>query len=119
MVHPTQLERRKLERLPLKILVRIRTQESDQVELAEALNVSAGGIYFHTSANLQIGQSIECLLVFPQDLTQTVSPLLVGCQAQVLRVKKNISDGTIGVAVEVHSCDFSLQADQALGAGAS
>ena len=109
IVHMTHPERRKLARLPLEILVRIRVQGSDQVDFAETRNVSARGIYFHTNAQLKIGQDLECVLVLLEKLTRASSPMLIGCRAKVLRLNRNQSTEIIGVAVEVYSYDFSWQ----------
>jgi hypothetical protein len=105
LTHP---ERRALARFPLKVFVRIRARGGEQVHYAETRNISACGIYLHTLARLQVDEHLECVLILPQELTLTPSPLLVGCRARVLRVDR-LAAGTIGAAVEVNSYDFSWQ----------
>ena len=107
-MQPTHPERRALARFPLKVFVRIQASGAEQVHYAQTHNVSACGIYFHTLAQLQVDQHLECVLILPQELTLTASPLLVGCSARVLRVDR-LAAGTIGAAVEVNSYDFSWQ----------
>jgi hypothetical protein len=109
--HP---ERRQLGRFPLEVLVRIQIAGAEKVDFAETRNVSARGLYFHTRASLQIGQELECTLILPESLTLSPSPLLIGCRAQVLRINKDLPNGKVGVAAEVHSCDFSWQGDLAV-----
>jgi hypothetical protein len=105
LTHP---ERRAMARFPLKVFVRIQARGAEQIHYAETLNVSACGIYLHTLAHLQVDQYLECVLILPQELTLTASPLLVGCRARVLRVDP-LAAGTIGAAVEVSGYDFSWQ----------
>lgn len=105
----THPERRELARLPLEILLRLRVSGSDQMEFATTRDVSARGIYFHTHAQLHLGQDLECVLVLPEKLTQAATPILVACRAKVLRLNKNLVDKSIGVAAEVYGYDFSWQ----------
>jgi len=107
-MHLTHPERRAMARFPLKVFVRIRARGDEQVHYAETRNLSACGIYFHTLAQLEVDEHLECVLILPQELTLTPSPLLVGCRARVLRVDR-LATGTIGAAVEVNSYDFSWE----------
>jgi PilZ domain len=104
--HP---ERRKLARLPLEVFVRIQVCGANAVDFAETRNVSARGLYFHTKAQLEPGQELECVLVLPEKLTQSPSPMLVGCRGKVLRVNPQLSGEKSGVAIEIHTYDFSWQ----------
>ena len=106
LTHP---ERRELARLPLEILLWVRASGAERLEFAMTRDVSARGIYFHTHAQLQLGQELECVLVLPEKLTQASTPLLVACQAKVLRLNKASLDKPIGVAAEVYGYDFSWQ----------
>jgi hypothetical protein len=102
-------DRRKLARLPLEVFVRIQISGDDAVDFAETRNVSARGLYFHTKARLEPGQELECVLVLPEKLTQSPAPMLVGCRGKVLRVTPEVSADKSGVAVEIHTYDFSWQ----------
>jgi hypothetical protein len=79
------------------------------MDFAMTHDVSARGIYFHTHAQLHVGQELECVMVLPKKLTQATTPLLVACQAKVLRLTERSLDKPIGVAVEVYGYDFSWQ----------
>jgi PilZ domain len=102
-------ERRKLARLPLEVFVRIQVCGNEAVEFAETRNVSARGLYFHTKAQLEPGQELECVLVLPEKLTQSPAPMLVGCRGKILRVTPEVVADKSGVAVEIHTYDFSWQ----------
>ncbi len=102
-------ERRKLARLPLEVFVRIQVCGTSAVEFAETRNVSARGLYFHTKARLEPGQELDCVLVLPEKLTQSPTPMLVGCRGKVLRVDPDLPGAKQGVAIEIHSYDFSWQ----------
>lgn len=105
----TDQDRRKLARLPLEVFVRIQVCGHDAVDFAETRNVSARGLYFHTKAHLEPGQELECVLVLPEKLTQSPTPMLVGCRGKVLRVNPEVADHKSGVAIEIHTYDFSWQ----------
>lgn len=113
LTHP---ERRQLARFPLEVLVRIQIAGAKGADFAQTRNVSARGIYFVTRAPLEIGQEIECVLILPEKLTLASSPVLIGCRAQVLRLIRDLPNQTLGVAVEVHSYDFSCPEDVAVNA---
>jgi hypothetical protein len=109
IMQATPPERRQLARFPLQVFVRIRTARGEQGDFAETRNISARGLYFHTHARLNVGQEIDCVLILPQRLTLAPSPILIGCRAKVLRVNGGLPNHASGVAVEVHSYDFSWQ----------
>ena len=106
LTHP---ERRQLARFPLEVFVRLQIPEGGRVFYALTQNVSARGIYFLTQTPLRIGQELECVLILPEKLTSSPAPLLIGCRARVLRFDRELPGQAIGVAVEVHSYDFSWE----------
>src|SRR5258708_26462649 len=85
LTHP---ERRQLARFPLEVLVRIRIEGAEPADFAQTRNVSARGIYFYTRVPLHIGQELERILILPQHLTLSSSPMLIGSRAHVFRVDK-------------------------------
>ena len=103
----SHLERRKLARLRLEVLLKILLPGAQQALHAETRNLSARGIFFHTRAQVEPGQNLECVLVLPEKLTLTSAPMLVGCKGKVVRVNRNLPDETLGVAVEISSYDFT------------
>ncbi len=102
--HP---ERRRLARLPLRVVVRLRIPGADTVAFAETRDVSARGIYLYTDCPLQLGQEVECVLVLPEALTQASAPTLVACSGKILRIEPSPIREKTGIAVEISSFDFS------------
>lgn len=100
-------ERRKLGRLRLEVLLRILLPGASQSAHAETRNLSARGIFFHTQAQVEPGQNLECVLILPEKLTLAAAPMLVGCKGKVVRINRDLPHETIGVAVEISSYDFS------------
>jgi len=109
-------ERRRLARFPLELLVRIQIAGTETVAFALTRNVSARGMYFCTRTLLPIGQKLECTLVLPEKLKSAASAILIACQAQVVRLNADFSSQGVGVAVELHSVDFSQPCNLPLGA---
>jgi hypothetical protein len=106
--HP---ERRKLARLPLEVLIRFQVTGATAVDFAETCNVSARGLFLRTQSRLIPGQELECVLVLPQRLTHAPAPVLIGCRGTVLRLNQRLPGDKLGVAIEVHSYDFSWQGE--------
>lgn len=102
------VERRKMPRLPMEVLVRIKLPNTASEVFGETRNVSAGGIYFVTrSDRLETGQELDCLLILPEKLTMAPAPVLVTAHGTVLRIDKEPSNDRFGVALEVSGYDFS------------
>jgi len=102
------VERRKMPRLPMEVLVRIKLPDTFSEVFGETRNVSAGGIYFITrSDRLVAGQELECLLILPEKLTMAPGPVLVTAHGKVLRIQREPSNDRFGVALEISGYDFS------------
>jgi hypothetical protein len=102
------VERRKMPRLPMEVLVRIKLPGTSSEIFGETRNVSAGGIYFLTSSDrFETGQELECLLILPEKLTMAPAPIPVTVHGKVLRIRRALSDERCGVALEVSGYDFS------------
>ena len=98
-------------RLALEVLVKIEIPGTRAHIFAETRNVSAQGIYFCTQlTGLEVGQELECVLVLPEKLTLASKPSFVNCRGRIIRLHPDLPDNTIGVALEVNSFDFSVQA---------
>lgn len=117
---PDHPERRKLSRLPLEVPVQIATAEVREILFGQTCNVSAQGILFRTTARLNLGQAVDCVLVLPENLTLAAQPILVGCKGSVVRVDEGSTAESYEIAVEVNSYDFSgaISFHQAAGTGA-
>jgi len=105
------VERRKMHRLRLEVLVRVKLPLSSSVVFGETRNVSAGGIYFVTRGDrLQEGQELECVLVLPEKMTMARAPILVAIHGKVMRINREAE--RTGVALEIYGYDFSGNGDQ-------
>jgi PilZ domain-containing protein len=102
--HP---DRRKLSRLLLEVPMQIAVPDRSEILFGQTANVSAQGIFFHTTGRLNLEQEVECVLVLPENLTLASQPTLVGCKGKVVRVSESHSDDAVGIAIEVNSYDFS------------
>ncbi len=101
----------------MAVTLRLRVSETREFDLAQTHNVSAQGIFFSTRAQIEPGQHVDAVLVFPKELTSMTEPAFVGCQGTVLRVDEALSSGKRGVAMEVTSYDFSSSAGTLLEGG--
>jgi len=52
---------------------------------AETIDISAGGVLFHTEASLGVGSSVECSIEMPSDVLGLDHAVLVRCQGRVVR----------------------------------
>lgn len=103
---PNSVERRKMHRLRLEVLVRVKLPLSSSVIFGETRNVSAGGIYFVTRGDrLQEGQELDCVLILPEKLTMARAPILVAIHGKVMRINREAE--RTGVALEIYAYDFS------------
>src|SRR6185312_5153591 len=104
------VERRKMHRLRLEVLVRVKLPSSSSVIFGETRNVSAGGIYFVTGGDrLQEGQELDCVLILPEKLTMARAPILVAIHGRVMRLSREAE--RTGVALEIYAYDFSGNGD--------
>jgi hypothetical protein len=105
----TTPERRSLTRFPLQLSVKIQISGTDAVVIAETKNISAGGIYMHTSSHLDLGSELELSLALPPELTQSATVIDIACKAKVLRIDQGPA-GQTGIAAEIFSYDFLANA---------
>lgn len=98
------VERRQLERFPLRIPLRFRPLglAGDTTEhFTEAINVSRGGFFFVTSAPLQVGMPIEATLNMPVEVTGGRVDE-THCRARLVHAKPDsYSDGRMGYGAEI------------------
>jgi len=87
--------------------MQIAVPDRSEILFGQTSNVSAQGIFFHTTGCLNLGQDVECILVLPENLTLAAQPTLVGCKGKVVRVNESRPGDAVGIAIEVNSYDFS------------
>jgi hypothetical protein len=97
-------ERRQMARFPMRTPLRFRALgvAADRTEhFTEALNVSAGGFFFASSAPLQVGVAIEATLRMPAEVTGNGVEER-RCTARVVHVRNEpYGDGRIGFGAEI------------------
>ncbi len=78
-----KLDLRNSVRFPLHFPVTITTLNEEY--RAETIDISAGGVLFHTDASLGVGSSVEFSIEMPSDVLGLDHGVLVKCQGRVIR----------------------------------
>ena len=108
------VDRRTDPRVNASVPLRFRVLDKPELaeQKAESQNMSQHGIFFLTSAPLQIGMPIEVTLRIPHDLGQRVSSEVVGV-GRVVRVQSLDGDeGKLGVGIHIERFDTKFQAEE-------
>ena len=94
-------ERRRTERLDLKIQLRVSVLKSTVPEQRiESLNVSAGGVYFPTNLPLLKGTPVRLLFRLPEQITRK-PPTDWVCMGHVVHAEPvGFGNGLLGVGVQ-------------------
>ena len=106
------IERRNNPRVNACVAMRFRVLDNPDLmeQKAESQNMSQNGLYFETSAPLQIGMPMELTLRIPHDLAHKVSSEIV-CIGRVVRVQPIESkDGMLGVGIHIERFNSKLNA---------
>jgi PilZ domain len=102
-------EKRTGKRLPMQLLVSVRSSAgSEFFEVGETRDVSAGGVYFYSTAALQVGMKVDLLLPLPDQLADA-REVWVLCNAEVAR-SEPMSDGRTGIGALIDSYEIVPQA---------
>jgi c-di-GMP-binding flagellar brake protein YcgR len=78
-----KLDLRNSVRFPLHFPVTVTTLNEEY--RAETIDISAGGVLFHTESSLAVGSSVECSIEMPGDALGLDHAVLVKCQGHVVR----------------------------------
>lgn len=97
----TAMERRRTERLKMRIGLRVSIlNPTMQEQRTESLNLSPGGIYFATNLPLHRGTPVQLRFKMPEEITHTPATDWV-CMGHVVHVKPVSSpNGLLGVGVQ-------------------
>lgn len=98
-------ERRRLQRFPLQLSIRLILDGSGVPIPGKTRDVSAAGVFFYVESSISEGSELEFTMTLPQQLTRT-APILVRCQGEVVRVTNHANGGKTGVGVSIFSYDF-------------
>jgi Tfp pilus assembly protein PilZ len=94
-------ERRRAERLDLKIQIRVSVLHSTAPEQSiDSLNVSAGGVYFTTNLPMLKGTPVRLFLRLPEQITHKL-PIDWVCMGHVVHTEPvGSGNGLLGVGVQ-------------------
>ena len=70
-------------RFPLHFPVAVTT--ADEEYRAETIDISAGGVLFHTEASMEVGSPVKFSIEMPSDVLESDDLVLVKCQGRVVR----------------------------------
>jgi hypothetical protein len=82
--------------LHLQVTLKIATKEYQ----AKTIDVSAGGILFHTEAAVQVDSPVQFTIEMPAEASETERPVLVKCQGRVVRCSEGASGRSVAVAID-------------------
>jgi hypothetical protein len=102
------LNRRLSRRLCLKTPLRVRIWKSAAPEeKAESLNLSQNGVYFATNTAIREGETVEILLIMPEEISDE-PPTEWRCTGHVVRVESvESTQGKLGVGVQFDCYEVS------------
>lgn len=85
-------------RFPLHLQVTLRTPTAEY--RAKTIDISAGGILFHTESEIKVGSAVEFTIEMPGDVLGTDRPVLVKCQGRVVRFSDEASRRSAAVVID-------------------
>lgn len=85
-------------RFPLHLQVTLRTPTAEY--RAKTIDISAGGILFHTESEIMVGSAVEFTIEMPGDVLGTDHPVLVRCQGRVVRFSDEASGRSAAVVID-------------------
>jgi PilZ domain-containing protein len=85
-------------RFPLHLQVTLRTPTEEYH--AKTIDISAGGILFHTDALIQVDCPVKFTIEMPGDALGADRPVLVNCQGRVVRCSVEASGQSVAVVID-------------------
>jgi c-di-GMP-binding flagellar brake protein YcgR len=85
-------------RFPLHLPVTLKT--STEEYRAETIDISAGGILFHTETDVEVGSVVEFTVAMPGDVLGSDRDVLVRCQGRVVRCSEESSGRSVAVVID-------------------
>jgi PilZ domain len=93
-----QSELRNSIRFPLHLQVTLKTPTAEYH--AKTIDISAGGILFHTESEIAVGSEVEFTIEMPGDVLGADHPVLVKCQGRVVRFSEEASGRSVAVVID-------------------
>jgi hypothetical protein len=97
-------DRRARQRFPVHVPVSVKAGNGTIPEASETRDLSTAGVFVYTNSRMQEGSELELILVLPPEITFS-DRRWVCCQASVVRVEENSSQGNYGVAAVIKRFD--------------
>jgi Tfp pilus assembly protein PilZ len=85
-------------RFPLHLQVTLKTPTAEYH--AKTIDISAGGILFHTDSEVAVGSEVEFTIEIPGDVLGTNHPVSVKCQGRVVRLSEEASGRSVAVVID-------------------
>jgi c-di-GMP-binding flagellar brake protein YcgR len=85
-------------RFPLHLQVTLKTPTAEYH--AKTIDISAGGILFHSESEIAVGSEVEFTIEIPPDVLGTTHPVLVKCQGRVVRFAEETSGRSVAVVID-------------------
>jgi len=86
-------------RFPLRLPLTVRTNDSRE-HFAETADISAGGVLFHTNAELAVNTVVRFRIVLPAAVLGTDTDVLVNCTGRVVRSVDDKGKKAIAVVID-------------------
>jgi hypothetical protein len=67
---------------------------------AETIDISAGGILFHSETEVEVGASVEFTIAMPGDVLGSERDVLVNCHGRVVRCSQEPTGRSIAVVID-------------------
>ncbi len=101
---PITPERRRKERTPVRVPVKVRPQEGEGPEMSGVTrDLSSSGVFLYSDAPLEAGTKLDLVIMLPGGLGFGPGGWTL-CQASVVRVEKSDGKG-VGVAATLDRID--------------
>ncbi len=103
MAKPTE-ELRSAVRFPLKLPVEVKPGTGTQCE-AETRDISAGGVMFYASADMEVGSRIEFSIAMPAEVLGTAADVKVRCVGRVVRCSQEGGRRAVAAVIDEYRFD--------------
>ena len=102
---PVRIERRAAQRFDFHLPVSMRLAGTEREGPGFTQDVSAGGTFLYTDYPLSEGDSVEVVMVMPEEITLG-SGMRVRCRGRVMRVAQPTAGSKSGVAIHFEGYEF-------------
>jgi hypothetical protein len=102
---PTRDDRRTKPRFPVRLPISVKSDDGAVAESTETRDLSTSGVFVYTNSRMEAGSELELVLVLPPEITFS-QKRWVCCQASVVRVEENATNGNFGVAAVIKRFDI-------------